>query len=232
LGLADPNSPDAAVSLDAARATTMSYATATGTAILAADLDPAPAAYSPGMAITIVPSESNAAEAMVDLNGLGAVPIVKWGAVPLDSGDLRAGMPARLVYDGTRFLLVSTTYLRCPDGFKPVGPRLCINESDQGPGTFFEAVQYCSGINARLCTFNEWTEACREDPAFVPNMIEASPGNWAAGEWVDSAANNAGDAKRMGIGSNGLVVVDELSCVAGATTLPTVTARVRCCRNR
>ncbi len=227
-GLADPDAPDAAVSFDAARATSMAYATATGTSALQADLSPAPSAYTAGMTVTIVPTAANEAGATLDLNGSGAVPIVKWGAVPLDSADLQAGEPVRLIYDGSAFLLIGPALKACASGFSPVGSRYCISDSSFGTGSFYQAVAYCASIGARLCTYNEWIAACRQDTAFIGTLIDA--------EWVDHAANNADHAKRMGYGSIGSGDGDpdgDPSCQHGTTTPPTnETGRIRCCSNR
>jgi hypothetical protein len=226
-GLADPNAPDAAVSHAAARATTMAYAEATGTDALWAELHPVPGGYAPGMAVTIVPVSANHAGATLDLNGLGAMPIVKWGSVPLDSADLQPSVPARLVYDGTRFQLISSTYINCPAGFKPIGSNFCIQETGIGTGNFFTAVNSCAAMNARLCTFSEWVQACRLDPGFVGTLSEA--------EWVDHAANDGGSAKRVGYGSIGSgdgSPGTAPSCVHGTSTAASGLGGIRCCRNR
>ena len=227
LGLADPSALDAAVSLDAARSMTMSYASATGTSAITATLFPAPASYTPGMAVTIVPGAANEANATLDLNGLGPVPIVKWGAIPLDSADLLPDIPARLVHDGSSFQLIASTYRACPQGTRAVGPNFCISDSSYGSSTFYEAVIFCRNMDARLCSFSEWIQSCRTDPGFVGTVF--------AGEWVDHAANSAADAKQMGYGSTGSGDGDPFgvpSCQHGRTAVPTTSGRIRCCRNR
>lgn len=224
-GLADPNSPDAAVSLDAARATTMAVATVTGTNILIGSLSPGPSTYVAGMAVTIVPVSANGPAPLLDLNGLGPVPIVKWGGVPLDSADLQPNIPARMVFDGVQFQLISTSYIACPQGFHAVSTNFCISDSTFAVGSFYTAVTQCRDMNARLCTFNEWIQACRSNPAFLPTVGVA--------EWVDHAANNASDAKRMGAGTNGNnVFSNDPSCEYGATNDPTINGGIRCCTRR
>lgn len=223
-GLADPLSSDAAVSLDAARATTMAFTEVDGTDLLSGTLSPAPTNYVAGMALTIVPLSANADSAALDLNGLGPIPIVKWGGVPLDSADLRPNVPARLVYDGVRFQLISAAYIACPTGFKAVDQNYCIGEEPLGEGNFFSAAATCRDLGARLCTFSEWLQACSSDPAFIVSV--------GVMEWVDHAANNESDAKVLGFGSTGTEDGTGPACDLGGTRAPTLIAGIRCCRNR
>ncbi|HRH38792.1 MAG TPA: hypothetical protein PK760_10630, partial [Flavobacteriales bacterium] len=100
LGLADPATTSAAVSVDAARNNVVSFATVTGSAILTGSLSPAPATWMAGTIVNIVPTEANDAGAQLDLNALGPLAMVKGGGLPLDSADLLPGAPVRLVFDG------------------------------------------------------------------------------------------------------------------------------------
>jgi hypothetical protein len=86
------------------------------------------------------------------------------------------------------------------------------------------AAATCTTTGARLCTFSEWTHACRVIPGFM-NTVPSF-------EWVDHAANNATDAKRLGFGSDGSSNPDGSGCTYGGTSAPTNTARYRCCTNR
>lgn len=219
-GLGDPISEDAGMSLNAARSGTTWTTYTSGSAILQAALDPPLAAYASGLLITIIPDASNSPGAQLDLNGLGARPLVKWGGVPLDSADLIPGSPSRLVYDGTQFHLVGEVTLPCPEGFSPVTNRLCIMDNSIGPATFFNAITTCGAMNARLCTFSEWAYACRSRPAFLPTVLQL--------EWVDDAANSASNAKNVGVSS----VTQEFGCEYGANANPLDGYRYRCCRNR
>ncbi|MBP7155142.1 MAG: hypothetical protein KBA60_03975 [Flavobacteriales bacterium] len=223
-GLASPLVPDAAVSVAAARATTMSYATASGTLQLVADLEPAILAYTPGMMITLVPNAANAAGATLELNGLGAQTVVKFGELPLDSADLPAGIPARLIYDGSRFLLLSNASRPCPTGFYAATSTYCIQDSSLAAITFFNAITYCHNTGARLCSMGEWANACRTKPTFIGTVISA--------EWVDSAANNSNDAKTIGAGWATDEPLPGVACNYGFTNIPTALFRFRCCMTR
>lgn len=223
-GLADPVDSSSAVSLAASRDNATTLATATGASVLEVALDPAPTAYTAGMVLHVLPLEANSAGAQVDVNGLGAVPILKQGGLPLDSADLFPGIPARMVFDGNSFLLLGSTYLPCRSGFRAVAREFCIEDSSRTAVNFYTAAANCTALGARLCTFSEWTHACRVVPGFM-NTVPSY-------EWVDSAANNATDAKRVGQGSDGSTAPESSGCTYGGTTVPTNTARYRCCTNR
>lgn len=223
-GLADPISRDAAVSLDAARHNVMNHAVASGTSALTAALTPALAAYTVGMTLTLVPSEANAAGATLDLNGLGPLPIVRPDGQPVGDGDLPPGIPARLVHAGDRFQLLSTVLRPCPPAFTAAGHGFCIADTAQSALPFYEAVLLCNAQGGRLCSFGEWNWACRRDPAFFDTVFSA--------EWVDSAANNADNAKVVGYGVMGGPDQTGSGCPYGGTVLHTSARRFRCCTNR
>lgn len=223
-GLADPMTGDAAVSVDAARAGSMSFTPLSGSSALIGELFPTPTAYTPGMSITVVPSEANAAGATLELNGLGIRPIVKWGQVALDSADMPVGEPARLVYDGSRFLLLSHAARPCPPNFSPGGSTYCVSDSVTGAGTFYEGIAACEALGGRLCTFGEWSNACLERPGFL-----ATVNNY---EWVDDAHNNNNDAKTVGAGYAGPLLMEGYACEYGLSRAPTVISNYRCCTSR
>jgi len=224
IGLADPVGRDAAVSVDALRAGSVSFVHVTGTEALVGDLFPTPLAYTAGMAITIVPTDANDANAQLDLNSLGQRQIVKWGQLPLDSADLTPGLAVRLVYDGTKFLLLSNSYRPCPSGFSSVSGTSCISDSVVSIGTLLEAASACEALGARLCSVGEWIGACRNSPGFL--------GTLSALEWVDDGANNAADGKVVGTGSSGVAAVTTFACEYGGSSVTTIPRAYRCCFTR
>jgi hypothetical protein len=224
IGLSDPAALDAATSVDAARSGSLNYTAVNGTSILEGDLQPEPVSYTVGMSVTILPSEANASGAQLDLNGLGAHPIMKWGQVPLDSADLVPGHAAKLVFDGTNFLLLSNAYRPCPKGFSAVSSTSCISDSIVSIGSYEPAVLGCDSIGARLCTFAEWVGACRNKPGFI--------GTVTALEWVDDGTNSGAEGKTMGTGSTGTVGTTSFSCEYGSSSVFTTPRRFRCCMNR
>jgi hypothetical protein len=225
IGLADPAVPEAGVSVVAGRANATRYAEASGTLVLTASLFPAPAGYSTGMVVTLIPSEANLAGAEIDLNGLGPMPVVKLGGVPLDSADLAVGVPHRFVFDGTSFQLLGSAYRPCPAGYSIGGREYCIADSSQAALPFIDAGSACFNANARLCTWSEWTHACLSKPGFIGSIVDY--------EWVDHAANNTSNAKRVGRGDDGSAGTDlGIGCIHGNHTLPTNPVRFRCCTSR
>lgn len=223
-GLGIPSSPDAAVSMEAARATTMSYAEAFGTTTITASLTPAPSAYSTGMMVTLLPMMTNDAGSTLDLNGLGARSIVKLGQVPLDSSDMRAGIPVRLVYDGNNFLLLNDNALPCRTGYSAYSSSTCIMDSSLVAQTFHNAVAACAAAGARLCTMGEWANACRVHAPFIGTVSDY--------EWVDDGANNSNDAKTVGAGWVTETPMEGFGCNFGLSRAPTLSYRYRCCTSR
>jgi hypothetical protein len=98
------------------------------------------------------------------------------------------------IYSGSSFILVKRKLRECPDGFVEVNNSYCISEDEVGAGLFHEAVVACNNLNARLCTWAEWTYACQEHISSLKRMTN----NY---EWVDSGAVSESGAKVTGSGS-------------------------------
>ncbi|MCU0318885.1 MAG: hypothetical protein MUE88_02240 [Flavobacteriales bacterium] len=225
LGLADPVAADAAISAEAVRSGAATRVAVTGSFALSGQLTPPATAYTVGMVITIIPDQRNDSAATLVLNDLPAVPLVRPDGMPLLAGDLFPAVPARFIYDGAGFRMLGTAYRPCPTGFHPATPLYCIADSSREAVTFFDAITTCAAQNARLCTYSEWVHACERDPLFLGTVLDF--------EWVDDAANTTNGAKRVGNGTDGVVGTPPgINCRHGGWTVPTNTARYRCCRNR
>ena len=224
IGLAAPAAADAAMSVDAARNEAVSFSTASG-ALWQVNLTPAPDRYSAGMLITVLPDAPNAAGVQVDVNGLGAREVVKTDGSPLDTAEVRGGMPARLLYDGNRFVLMGSAYRPCPPGYSPAGRAYCIADSSREALNFFDAINVCASVNARLCSYAEWIAGCMRTPGFLGTIVGP--------EWVDNASNNTADAKTVGVGGDGQTGTPiATDCDRGSTTPATNLRTYRCCRLR
>lgn len=82
------------------------YAAAGGTAnALTANLTPAPASIAAGMAIVLLILADNTAAATLNLNGLGALPILTASGAALMPGDLPAGAMVHLICSGSSWRL-------------------------------------------------------------------------------------------------------------------------------
>src|SRR5262245_10473965 len=75
------------------------YAADTGTATAySITLTPPPSQYYAGLALWVVPANSNSGPATINVNGLGARNIVRRGGDPLSAGDMPAGYKSLLTY--------------------------------------------------------------------------------------------------------------------------------------
>lgn len=81
-------------------------ATATGTNTYAASITPAPSSLTTDMEVTIRFTNANTGASTLNLNGTGAINIVKNGSVALAAGDISAGQKMRLAYDGTNWQII------------------------------------------------------------------------------------------------------------------------------
>ena len=219
-GLGAPEGGDHGVAVAADRATTPTYAAALGINTLSISPSPALGGYTTGLRITFTPSSVNTGDASLNANGLGDVPIRKHINAPLDSGDLRPGVPVQVLYDGAVFQVTSQVYPGCPAGYKPVGVSSCIEEVSHDPVNWYTAVLACSDQGKRLCGFTEWIQACLQSDNIFGYIVDY--------EWVDEASNSANDAKTMGINATTLLP----DCRAGGTREPLQPIRYRCCYDR
>ena len=81
--------------------------TVTGTNTLTALGVPTIQAYTTGAQYTFVAQNNNTGAVTIDIDTLGVKSITKFGATPLNAGDLIAGAVSIIEYDGTRFQLIN-----------------------------------------------------------------------------------------------------------------------------
>ncbi|WIL37532.1 hypothetical protein QN089_09200 [Kurthia sp. YJT4] len=79
------------------------YATATGTNAYAVTLNPAPTSYKDGMGLVIKINTASTGATTINVNALGAKPILKANGAPVS--DLKAGAVYSIRYNGTAFML-------------------------------------------------------------------------------------------------------------------------------
>ena len=224
-GLAEPIAPDAIMNLASVRGQATTMAMVTGEQVLTGDLSPAPDGLVPGMVLTIVPAVDNAEAPVLALNGLAPFPVHDAGGTALVAGALRPAVPVRLLFTGTAFVLAGSMGTACPAGFSAPSPRFCVADSAAQAMNFFEANLHCRAQGRRLCSFGEWTAACRTMPGFFATVDEA--------EWVDHAANLVETAKYLGYGENGQSAGAGEGCdFGGYAPAATGSFRVRCCVDR
>lgn len=222
-GLAHPASSDAALSAGGVRDQASTISAVDGLA-WTASLSPSAQAYVAGMLVTMVPSSPSLPGTTLNIDGLGAREVVKRDGTALDTSDVRAGQPVRLIYDGERFLVLGTMYRPCPPGYSPAGRSYCIEDARSPGQTFHDAVSACAARSARLCSYSEWVQACRRLPGFFDTVTQS--------EWADDATNNVTEAKIVGNGGDGISTESFLGCDRGTTTDVSNVRSFRCCRSR
>lgn len=73
-------------------------------------------AYGGGKDFEFVPAVTNTGAVTININGLGARAITKYGTSPLVAGDLVAGAVVRIIDDGTRFQLLNPQVVPAAQG--------------------------------------------------------------------------------------------------------------------
>lgn len=219
-GIAPPTVQDAGVSATSARTLSTNFGVAQGQDALSVSLTPPLSSYFPGLMITLVTTQANHSDVSLSVNGLPAIPVRKFVSEPLDSADLRPGIPLTLVFDGTVFQVTSQLEPSCPPGTVGFMRDACIETSTRDSLSFYNANVACAAVNGRLCTMDEWIHACLRVPGFLASV--------SAFEWSDHAANFSGNAKLMGF--DGISPLPD--CRAGGHTDPFNLRPYRCCFER
>jgi hypothetical protein len=219
-GLGEPLETSAGVNLSSARGRSTITAPATGSSLLAVELSPSPISLQAGLELTILPTNAHSAAVQLLVNGAGPYELVKRGDQPLDSADMPIGMPARLVFDGQRFHLLTNAGKPCRTGFSAATDDHCIADSSLAAQNFREASRQCLLMNAKLCSLSEWAIGCQRIPGFLATVSQL--------EWVDHASNSQDQGKLAGVDR----LTQAIGCTFGDTDAQTALRRFRCCMNR
>lgn len=99
-------SPATAAAVDQQRSYTFAQAGGTANA-LTLTLTPPPASYTLGMAIQFLVTTSNTGAATININELGAVPLITFDAQNPAGGDLKAGRLVKAAFDGAAFQITT-----------------------------------------------------------------------------------------------------------------------------
>ena len=87
-----------------------SFLSVSGTNTITATASPALSAYTIGQVFWFRPAGTNSGAVTINIDGLGAKQLVKGGATPLITGDLISGYAYGIMYNGTSFALLSSTF--------------------------------------------------------------------------------------------------------------------------
>lgn len=181
-----PTALNQAVNVEVLQTNYLKYANAAGDGnTIEITLTIAPLQYVEGMSIYVKANQNNTGGITLNVNGLGAVPVLKNVTQPLVAGEIISGQIFHVVYDGSSFQLLSDLQKTCPAGFLSVNDSYCIEIDERTPKMFYEAMEACGAIGAKLCDWDEWFYACQHSVVSLGlnNMI----GNY---EWLDEGGNN------------------------------------------
>jgi hypothetical protein len=109
-GLGAATNPNDAVRLAQLQGGTFNYVTVTGTDTLLGSLTPPITSYAVGAMYTFIVQNTNTSAVTINIDALGARPILRNGSDPLQAGDLEAGSIVVILYDGTDFQLISVGF--------------------------------------------------------------------------------------------------------------------------
>ncbi|HUP11966.1 MAG TPA: hypothetical protein VM187_07140, partial [Niastella sp.] len=170
--------------------------------------------YAEGMTFLIRSGAANTDSVTININGLGAKKLLNPVGKKLKAKDLMPGMVHRIIYRGNDFTLDNGDN-GCPNNFVEVNENYCIEITEHSATavTYFAATKACYDINARICTWNEWYNACQKSGLGLVNMNN----NW---EFIDDAHDHGSFVGMVGVGG-----------CTGFSSLDSHTAlrTIRCC---
>lgn len=216
--------PTATTHAQALNASTMQagayrFASVNGANLWNVTLSPQPDSLVTGTMVILHCQDGNNGPVQAVVNGQGPYAVLRDVTAPLDSGEVKAGAIITLVFDGSAFQMTSarTPFKKeCPSGFAQVDEHFCVQMQRQDSTSVDVAAVYCSGLQARLCTWSEWYTACTKANVLgITDMV----GEY---EWTDDLS----DA--------GARVVGKFSCYTGANSAPFAPPgrAFRCCYRR
>jgi hypothetical protein len=129
-----------AVNASSVQQGTLLFATATFSSDdYSVTLTPAPS-YSAGLTVHFLAPSPNTGAATLNVNGLGAVPVLKNFNAALSANDIKAGQVVSVIYDGSNFQMISQTG-NAPAG-APAGTVLLIS-ADESDTNFGKTYSLC-----------------------------------------------------------------------------------------
>ncbi len=154
-------------------------------------LDPPCAAYTNGLNVRFMPASAGSGAVTLNVDGLGAKRMYRSDARPVSVGQLQPGNIAEAVYVDTAFFLVGREQAGCPAGYLPGGGDICIMRDDTMFMSIFNATRWCYDRGARLCTWDEYMQACTANLPELTGLFD----EW---EWIDDTSDHTHTANQGG----------------------------------
>lgn len=191
-GLAPAANEQALISVGGAQSGGYHWGQAAGTGMaIQLSLDPPCAAYTDGLNVRFMPTAAGYGAVTLNVDGLGAKPLYRSDARPVSVGQLQPGTIAEAVYADSAFFLVGREQAGCPAGYLPGGGDLCIMRDDTMYISIFNATRWCYDRGARLCTWDEYIQACTANLPDLSGLFD----EW---EWIDDTSDHTHTANQAG----------------------------------
>jgi hypothetical protein len=191
-GLAPPAGESDLIDLGTARSGSVQLAQVGGTAAaITLAMDPPATAYADGLLVRFIPTVASSASVTLNVNGLGARKLLRPDLLPIALGQLVPGQAVEAQFADSVFILLGRAESGCPGGYLPVNDHFCVQQADVHNQTWFQGVRYCHDRGARLCTWDEYYQACTVQGANMTGMFD----DW---EWFDDTADHTHTAVQGG----------------------------------
>lgn len=216
-GLAPAVTGNGLITLGDARSGRYRWAQVGGTGMaLTLSLDPPCEAYVSGLGVRFLPNAPGSGPVTFNVNGLGAKRVYRGDGTLVTAGELEPGVITQAIYADTAFFLTARAAEGCPTGFLSARPSLCFMQHDTLNLSVYNATKWCMDRGARLCTWDEYIQACTALQAQLSGLFD----DW---EWIDDTSDHTHTGNQAG----------RYGCRSqrswGAVEDPNNYARVRCC---
>ena len=215
MGLATPTTDSSAITVAVAASGIVHWAVAGSTSdTLRLAMDPDVSGYRIGLLVRFIPNAENPGKVWIDVDGLGAFPVLGNDGRELEKGALRVGSVAELLFAGGSWILMNLSHATCPPGSLPINARVCM-DVEARPGTlFYQATERCGERGGKLCTWDEYVAGCTMLQTQLTGLFD----EW---EWIDDCSNHTHSADQVG----------RFTCQSqrAANVITVMTADARCC---
>ncbi|NEJ46616.1 hypothetical protein [Rhizobium leguminosarum] len=214
-----PSNADRAQAAKAIQSGKINYAAAGGSAnVLTAALTLAPTAYTVGMRVVLLIASANTGAVTLNLNGLGAKAVTKIDGSALMANHLMPGVVVDLVYDGTKFLVMSAqrpaTQAEADAGVSDVGymtPLISAKKKASYMSAFSGSQSIPSGVFTTFTSFGAVATHFQGASTFASGLLTIASGD--EGVWYlgfsarQSGLGTAGQATQITV--NGVAVTSD-----------------------